>query len=250
MENGQEVIVERSATEEEISAAIAEMKEDVKTAYADMKAVRNLKTHNEEIPIPNSCSANVRFMGNLKKMVTGKEQPFISHSYNTYVMEHPEEVRVFLRKNLHLLQLTGGQSDKSIEMYKKNLDRMSFAKDKVYTDKDLDDDVRDLMEIANKLQKFSYHVAPRVVDDEEEGLITVEGMAAATDQYMVSPFTMNAIIGQYKGKKELIEEGKAYEHEGFSKFNNAIPPYSTTVKDALKCRMKDFLSYASKQELQ
>ena len=88
MENGQEVAVERNATPEEISKAIAEMKEDVRNTYAEMKEIRDMDYSNDTVPIPNSATAGANLMQNLQKMVTKMPRPVVEHQSKNSKYEH------------------------------------------------------------------------------------------------------------------------------------------------------------------
>ncbi len=241
IEDGKETVTSRPPTSEEMEEVIAELKQDVLHTYEGLKQVRNMDHKGEQIPIPNTCSANTAFTRVMKKLSGQEARPQLAHNFQTYAMTNPEKVRLYIKKNLYLLADAVGMSKKGIEDAKKELDQISFQKDETFTPDHLTPAAQKLLNITQKLNSFEYHVAANICTDPQEGLITVEGMAATSYEYMVSPFTMNPYIGHYYGKTEGPAQGTSTSKEGFTQFNNTYSPYASNVKSALKTRLKLFL---------
>ena len=248
-ENGEEKVVSRKPTEEEIEAVIAELKGTVTQTFADLKQVRDMDVNSAQIAIPNACSANGGFTRLMQKLSHGSSRPNLEHRFQAYAAAHPEEVRQYLRRNLYLLADSVGLAEDTINDYKKRLDALEFQKDKSYSLEKMPEPVKELCDIARKFNKFDYHVAANICSAPYDGCVTVEGMAATSDEYMGSSFTMKPYVGLYYGGVKVLSKDKAISVEGFAELNNSYSPYAADVKSALKTRLKLYLLQSEGQGL-
>ena len=88
-----------------------------------------------------------------------------------------------------------------------------------------------------KYGKYEFHAAAHIFSDEDDGDMTIEGFAAETSQFMVEPFSLNAGIGQYKGK--LTDEPASMtkntkKQEGYSKYYSNDNLYNADKVQILK----------------
>ena len=207
-----------------------------------MKKVRELDIDSKVIPIPNSCSANVHFVSQVQKLATGTSKDHLSYYSREYTLSHPEQVRKHLLKNLVTLGDSLGLHKETIEDYQRLLSEMSFPLDKTFETADESEDITRLLAIANKFANYSYHVAAITVNDEEDGIITTEGMAATTYQYQVASFTLDSIVGQYHGEsKEREKGGSGIKNNGFVSYNMSDNPYVSDTIGLLKVKLKNAL---------
>lgn len=241
MENGMEVIKERKPTEQEIEKVLSDFRNDTKKLMENLKQIRNMDAFDQEIPIPNTCSGNMRFMNAMHKLILGKAGSSPAHRFSNYVLEHPEKARLYLLKNLELFSDTMNFTETTREMYRETLKKLSFQENEAFKSEADNDKIRALCNIADKYYTFAFHVAANISEDQEDGLITVEGMAATTDQFMEEPFTMSSLIGQYYGENKINQNGEL-NAEGFSKFNGISVPFLSGPVAAMKSKLKNMLT--------
>jgi hypothetical protein len=135
-----------------------------------------------------------------------------------------------------------GFSEDKINRLKNRLDALKFEENMNYTMDKLPESVEELCNIASMFNKFgSYHAAANICMGPNDGIVTVEGKAAANSEYMGSPFTMKPYVGVYYGETKVILKDKIVSVEGFSELNNSYSPYSYDIKSSLKARLKRYL---------
>ena len=214
-EVSERVIVETEATDEEIKAAVASIRKDVQIMNGKVKQVRDLDIDSKVVPIPHTCTANANFYKQLQTICTG-ESDFLGTQTKYNFEKNPKKLYDFMKKNLYLLN---DAFDGDPERNGSVNDLKLKADTEGLTPEELQDEaiVKRLCEYATHcFSKYEQHFGVVVPGAEEDGLITIESFAAAPDQFIVDPFTMDAGIGQYKG--QLDKSKRVTNTEGFEKF--------------------------------
>ena len=241
VEVSENVIVEREATDEEIKAAVASIRKDIQISNGQLKKVRDIDIDSKVVPIPNTCSANMLFYRNLQKICTGYSD-FIEYRPKEYIRKHPLQVLNFLKKNIYLLaDADGSDAQQDFEKAVKTLNGMTLRESREGLSpeelKAEEKKINKLASIADRFGKYEFHAAAHIFSDEDDGDMTIEGFAAETSQFMVEPFSLNAGIGQYKGK--LTDEPdnmtkNTKKQEGYSKYYSNDNLYNADKVQILK----------------
>ncbi len=239
-EEGKEKLVERVPTKEEIEKAIDATFHDLELANQAMKQVRDLDPNAPDIPIQNACSANGIFYSSMRILLYGGEKQEARYLSKDYVVQRPEDVRRYLLKNFDLLAPGADAQPAELVRYRKQLEEISFQKGQTFQSGMENEDIKTLCKAANAFAKYVYHVAADIVNNEEDGLVTIEGFAAETGQYLVEPFTMHGAIGQYRGEthEEVSHDVNTIKNTGFNTYYNSDNPFASNIIDTLKIYIK------------
>ena len=226
---------------------IQSMSADLVGATKEFQNVCNMDENDEEVPIPNACSANGRFVQNIQYTYQNREQPFNAYYAENYfqgkereivdtILEHLKDY-IALAKPDEISMATGMAVKKSLEPAMEKI-REDLLEMKAYMEKKKEpgesetfrtEKDRELFTKYGKLfTKYEYHVAANIIK-EDDRVITTEGFAPETSDLTVSPFTLHSVVGDYKGtiREENNMGGKVYRSPGMVDFYNQDNPFAS-----------------------
>lgn len=241
-----------SPSDADIDKALEECRSDAEKARIALLKVRNMNIKSDDVPILNACSANGNFVQVVNRDLLHKnleKTEFVLQRDYIEPMQKDAVTRLVNNfNNLFVSQFaTENEFEKAIhkgsnaqDVYNKLVDYKNLLESK--GKENLDGEVLSEAETAimkegkkwlgvctQLFAKYNYHVGG-TVDSSGDDLITTEGFAAETSQFMVEPFTMHAAIGTYHGG----DGGK----DSFKDYYKHDDPFNLSVVNALKTRIK------------
>ncbi len=210
--------------QEDQIAAEYSMYADMDMAVKEMMAIRNMNPDSLDVPLPNACSANGELIRGIKRNYMQKQNDILTYRTQKHLYAHPlDYIDYYIT---HIDELESNNDDKQATL--NNLHAMA---ERIRNGEDLNSpegktDIIILKKCADKYAKYKYHVAANLGAIDDNTIITSEGFAAETKQYMVSPFSRNHAVGIYHGKQSYEPTKSEYDFvsEGMIEYYNHDNP--------------------------
>ena len=198
---------------------------DLDKALREMMAIRDMDVNDPDVPLQNACSAHSVMIWKIQSYYT-KEGARASAAYWTaeYLHKYPERCVEYAISHFDMLKekklLSGGglTPEKALARFRAIQTHLQAGGELSKDDERMLRDV--LIQGGESPAKYEYHVAGNLGQTDDGLLITSEGFAAETSQYMVAPFSRHHAVGLYRGEDEdssgnIINSGMVayYNHD-------------------------------------
>lgn len=211
---------------------------DADEAVRELLAIRDMDSDSQEVPLPNACSANSVFYHDVSVGLLNRDNARLQYMTRDHTKTDPQMHIDYILAHAEELEEDETAREKLTAKVKAIAEELKKGKGdaSVLSEADIDELQKWSIE-KNAAAKYIYHEAAQVGQTKDGETYTVEGFAAETRQYMVSPFSLHHAVGKYHGKITIDQKLKVAQSEGMVGYydrDNPLPSDEDKILAELK----------------